>query len=478
MSLQNSVETGDACSPNGDGRRFNALKHGLTAKTEVLPGEDPEAFQAHVEVFKAGLETRNKLEDELAKKAALASWQLDRANRSEVARVSRAILASAEADALRETQDALALGNRLFFDRRGPIELYPSREYLGNKQPRTSSSGTADDPEDPAKIVLELEATVAGCRWLLDAWSSLRDVLESGLSWQPHEKIKTVRLLGKQPLHAFSDRDVALVFIASHAIEPEYSRAFQELRCEIDEELFKRRKARLDRWSRRGIVPADAAAAREALLSLVDKATARLRALLAQRMDAAQKIAELRTDILSFDESKTGEQLRRHLGSCNRLMLRNVDAVGKLHRNAAQGWGKTRQERERRKQEKKAPGQFDDRLVVDEQGMVRSAEEYVEAGLARYEAELGYGEPRARRPAVEEVVPTVPDYARWVAEEEKRNNVESEPVAQDKGAEPNIASAEGGDPAIADVPVMPVGKGEGANRQNEIGPGSKRGFFG
>ena len=67
--------------------------------------------------------TRNKLEDELAKKAALASWQLDRANRSEVARVSRAILASAEADALRETQDALALGNRLFFDRRGPIEL-------------------------------------------------------------------------------------------------------------------------------------------------------------------------------------------------------------------------------------------------------------------------------------------------------------------------------------------------------------------
>ena len=71
----------------------------------------------------------------------------------------------------RELQEALALGNRLFFDRRGPIELYPSREFFGTEQQRTSSPGTADDPDDPAKTLLELEATAAGCRWLLDAWS-------------------------------------------------------------------------------------------------------------------------------------------------------------------------------------------------------------------------------------------------------------------------------------------------------------------
>ena len=145
-----------------------------------------------------------------------------------------------------------------------------------------------------------------------------------------------------------------LVFLASHAIEPEYSFAFQELRCEIEEDLFKRHKARLGRWSRRGIAPADATAARLALLALVDKATQRLQVLEDQRKQVAGKIGELRADILSFDESKTGKELRRHLGSCNRLMLRNVDAVGKLHRNEAQGWGRARKERERKKTEKGA----------------------------------------------------------------------------------------------------------------------------
>ena len=303
-------------------------------------------------------------------------------------------------------------------------------------------------------------------------WKGLRDVLESGLCWQPHEKIKAIRLLGKQPLDAFSDRDVALVFIASHAIEPEYSHAFYELRCEIDEDSFKRQKARLGRWSRRGIVPADATAAREALLLLVDKATARLRGLQAQRKSVAEQVGELRSDILSFDESKTGEQLRRHLGSCNRLLLRAVEAVGKLHRKEAQGWGRTRQERERRKQESPAGKQFDDRLVVDEQGTVRSAEEYVEAGLARYEAELGYGVPRARarQPVVDEVAQAVPDYARWVAEEERRKKEESERMARDGGGmEADLASADGGNGEIGGVPVILDDKGEGANIQNEIG---------
>ena len=458
------VESGDAGSAKGNGSRFNAVKHGLTAKTAVLPGEDPEAFQAKVSIFKEGLDTRNEFEDELAKRAAMASWQLERANHSEVARLSRDILTGAEADVRREEEEVLALGNRLFFDRRGPIELYPSGEYTNSKQPRTSASGTADDPDDPAKIVLGLESTVAGCRWLLEAWKGLRDVLESGLAWQPHEKIKAIRLLGKQPLDAFSDRDVALVFIASHAIEPEYSHAFYELRCEIDEDSFKRHKARLGRWSRRGIAFADAAAAREALVLLVEKATERLRVIENQRKQVALKIGELRSDILSFDESKTGEQLRRHLGSCNRLLLRNVEAVGKLHRNQAQGWGRTRQERERRKQEEKPAGtQFDDRLVVDEQGTVRSVGEYIEAGLARYDAELGYGVPRARRPVVDEVAPTVPDYARWIADEERRKK-------ENGGAtEADPASAESGAGEVGDVPVMVVDEGEGANIQNEIG---------
>jgi hypothetical protein len=169
---------------------------GLTAKTAVLPWEDPAAFEATVDDYKTGLETRNPLEDRLAQDAALASWQARRANRCEVARITRDRQTQSEALALREAKDALALGNRLLYDRRGPIELYPSGQYE-KKQLRTSWPGQPNDPDDPAQLLLELSATVAGGRWPLAAWAGLRDELESGFGWASRAKITAIRLLGE-----------------------------------------------------------------------------------------------------------------------------------------------------------------------------------------------------------------------------------------------------------------------------------------
>ena len=59
------------------------------------------------------------------------------------------------------------------------------------------------------------------------------------LAGNPRRHFEIVRLLGKQPMDSFHDRNVALVFLASHAIEPMYSYAFQELRCEIHEDQFR-----------------------------------------------------------------------------------------------------------------------------------------------------------------------------------------------------------------------------------------------
>ena len=341
----------------------------------MLPGEDPVAFQARVDSFKSGLETRTPLEDELAEKAALASWQLDRANEAEVARLSRDRMTKPAAESLRAELEAVALGQRLFFDRRGPTELYPSRDY-DNKQPRTSWDDVPDDPDHPARLIPQLEATLAGCQVLLKFWGELRDLLDSGLCWQSHEKLKCIRLLGRQPINAASAREVALVFLACHAIEPEYAYAFQELRCEIHEDRFKAQKRKLDRWIRAGLTPADATAGRAVLLRIVDEATARLRMLEATRQKIADAVSELDTKIRSFDESKPGDQLRRYQGSCNRLMLRNIEAIRKGHRDEARGWGRTRKERERKKAEKGAGTQLDERLVINDEGDVCIAEDY------------------------------------------------------------------------------------------------------
>jgi hypothetical protein len=72
--------------------RFNAVKHGLTAKTAVLPGEDAELFQSVVEVYKVDLNTQNQVEDDLAESAALAKWQMTRAKAAQTARIDHELL--------------------------------------------------------------------------------------------------------------------------------------------------------------------------------------------------------------------------------------------------------------------------------------------------------------------------------------------------------------------------------------------------
>src|SRR5262245_16205497 len=136
MNSQQLIDQEDQRSPY-DSSRYNAVKHGLTAKTALLPGEDGESYQALAGAFKRGLKTRNEFEEELAELAAQADWRLHRSNRAEVARVSCEIITRTEADELRESLDAIGLEKRLFHDRRGPGQLYPSHDFE-HRQPRTS----------------------------------------------------------------------------------------------------------------------------------------------------------------------------------------------------------------------------------------------------------------------------------------------------------------------------------------------------
>jgi len=50
----------------GKGRsRFNALKHGMTAETPVLPGEDEGAYQKRIDAWKADFPARGWIDDYL-----------------------------------------------------------------------------------------------------------------------------------------------------------------------------------------------------------------------------------------------------------------------------------------------------------------------------------------------------------------------------------------------------------------------------
>src|SRR5262249_5898289 len=141
--------------------------------------------------------------------------------RAEAARLTRIIREAPAEAARRREEEAAALGQRLFFDRRGPVPLYPHSLYNFPDRPRVSFSGLSDDPDDPPRLLLHLEATAAGCRWLIDRWAELRSLLDRGQRRQLPGKLRALRLPGHQPLDAPASELVATIFQACHVLDPQ-----------------------------------------------------------------------------------------------------------------------------------------------------------------------------------------------------------------------------------------------------------------
>ena len=93
--------------PSGDARRsrkrHNALLHGMTSNSPVIPGmEDEAAWKRHCDGIVASIEPVGGLEECLAQRVASLLWRLNRVLRYEVAVTMLAIEATAEAVAASE----------------------------------------------------------------------------------------------------------------------------------------------------------------------------------------------------------------------------------------------------------------------------------------------------------------------------------------------------------------------------------------
>jgi hypothetical protein len=315
--------------------RLNALKHGMRANLLVLPGEDPEALKARVDAWTADLRPRNEVEQYLVDRAAAVSWQLDRVDRAHVARLTSNIRSAATELARAEQDDVLVLGRRLFWDERGPMPLYPhaTNDYdRAGKQPPVSWTGVVPDPNLPSQVLLSLESSAAGCAWLLDRWAELRTLLEQGKTWQSPDKLKAIRLLGCQPLDAFDDNRVAVVFLACHKIDPGDGPLFYEIWKELTGKEIKIIKRRLESRPLDALEPSNADEARKTLFHLIDQAVDRLKPLAASLQNQAEAEASLSADILAFDDSAEGERFRRYETTCSRNLLRTLDEFFKVRK--------------------------------------------------------------------------------------------------------------------------------------------------
>jgi hypothetical protein len=298
----------------------------------VLPWEDPALFDRRVVGYKDWVKPVGDLEVALVEQAALASWQHTRATLSDVARVTYNIH-TARARELHEAEaQAVALCQRLFFDSNGPNAIHPSPEAAAGFF-CTSWSMRADDPDLPARLVLALERTAAGCRMLASRWSELRARLHSGQSWHSPDKFKCVRLLGRQPIDAADDPDVFDAYRNSFALDPQHEHPFFEVLQEMpDIEHFNNYRDRLVSRLSAAPPPPDAVGARALLLELVDRKIERLERLAADRLAFDDAMNTLKTDIMGFDDSVEGERLRRHASACLRAQHNAIATIIKMRK--------------------------------------------------------------------------------------------------------------------------------------------------
>ena len=264
-------------------------------------------FEEKVLRWSASTQPENDVEEFLLYQSVSMAATFERVQRAHSEHLQTRV-DNVEATALEEAHD---LGSRLFFDPCGPTEVYGSQPGRWRDM-RTSWNGKAIDPDDPAKLVRTLNSTAAGCWWMRARWKELRAFLEQPKGfWAPSDRLRSIRLLGRNPVHAIDDERVAAIFAATHALHP-VGEAFDDLLTDMGYEAHQKFvKTIKARWT--GLVKVrEADKARQILLELVDENIAHLESRLKKLIKNPEEQASRSMDSLGIDNSRDGEFFLTH----------------------------------------------------------------------------------------------------------------------------------------------------------------------
>ena len=185
-------------SPEGKARAsMNALKHGLTAESAVLPDEDPEQYDALVRHWSEFYATDDPAEMAMVERAVSSKWKLDRCTRAETARVTERVKKARGTYDFECQATAIRLGKHL-----------------------TLNALACPSDEEPAAILARMENSAQGVAWLMRSWRGLGATLEAEGSWDELDAGVGVRMLGLRIEHATIDPFLAGVVRAWAATRP------------------------------------------------------------------------------------------------------------------------------------------------------------------------------------------------------------------------------------------------------------------
>ncbi len=187
--------------------RYNALKHGMTAESSLLPGEDAAEFEARRWRLHDDLSPRNGLEAMALDKIALHDWLAIRAERA----ARNGVPTDSGTNRSKKTR---------------PKENEPSSWASAcsmsstKSQPLSPESGPGG-PAHPARLVLKLEKSIPGCDWLIGRFRQLESRVHAPGLWTENDGFELVRLLGHHLEEVITEYSIAYVLLASHYLADE-----------------------------------------------------------------------------------------------------------------------------------------------------------------------------------------------------------------------------------------------------------------
>jgi hypothetical protein len=202
--------------------KYNALKHGMAAKSIVLPGEDRAEFEATRRQFHDRMAPRDIVEALFVDCIVDDAWTFRRTKRAASAQLAHTLRNRPDRQARAEREKVTECSRRLLKD-------------LAARKPLTQADRDGG-PGHPARLLEALEATVAGCDWLLERLGQLTMHLYAQGVWRALDGFELLRLLGYHVGELAAEDTVALLLMDSQCLVSESGLGVEASHDPLDDE--------------------------------------------------------------------------------------------------------------------------------------------------------------------------------------------------------------------------------------------------
>jgi hypothetical protein len=381
-----SISRGPRTQAGKDKSRFNAVTHGMTARSDVLPGENPSGFETARLALHESMNPHTVLETIMVDRIARNAWRAERTEVAADARVDYAVNHDALDRAHAQKQQVITLSQLLLAD------LF-ERAFI---RPEARAGGA----EHPAQLVALLETTIPGCDWLLGRLRTLECYLPRPGAWVEIHGFQLARLMGHYVRDYATEYDVADVLLASEVVTGDtkvfkeaqikaaiQARAAAKARTKADAsagggaepDAKSRKQARVEKpddladvdveevtlsmgrvvpkrefvanlvklqldapreithMNLDRLVPDNAALARQRLAEVISQMIARLESIQAMLTRVADADAATAAARLEVDLSHEGDLQHRYIVARDRALVRSIDTFYKLRKGDNDG---------------------------------------------------------------------------------------------------------------------------------------------